>query len=237
MNKDIYGRGLLSYWQGDQNAVFVVESDIAETEEWPIEVFFRDYKNMPKAEQKALSMVDGSILDVGAGAGSHALYLQEKGKNVTTMDISTGAVEVMKQRRIKHIIQEDFFRYKGDKFDTLLFLMNGIGIAGQLDKLPLFFEKCKQLLNPGGKIILDSSDIIYLFVDEEDGSVMLNLNDAYYGEVEYRYLFKEEAGEAFNWLFVDFETLCEYAEASGFSCKKIYEDSHYLYLAELILKP
>ncbi|NDV46609.1 class I SAM-dependent methyltransferase [Paludibacter sp. 221] len=233
---DTYGEGLLAYWEGKKNAVFTVESDIAETEKWPVSTFFRSYRNMPEIEQKALSHVQGTVLDIGAGAGSHALWLQQQGSDVTAIDISTGAVEVMQQRGIKKVLRQDFFTFRGEKFDTLLMLMNGIGITGQIKNLPHFFEQAKQLLNPEGKIILDSSDLIYLF-EEEDGSVLLDLNGEYYGELEYTFNFGKSKGEPFKWLFVDFDTLCEYAEKSGFACQKLFEDDHYLYLAELTLKP
>ena len=233
---DAYGKGLLAYWNGKKDAFFTVESDIAETEEWQVGLFFRMYEDMPELEKTALRNVEGSILDAGAGAGSHALYLQDKGADVTAIDISAGAVEVMRNRGLKKVIQADFFRFNGGKFDTLLLLMNGIGIAGNINKLPLFFARAKELLNPGGKILLDSSDILYLFEDEEDGSVMIDLNDRYYGELEYTFAFGNEKDDPFEWLFIDFDTLSAYADKCGFTCRKIYEDEHYQYLAELKLK-
>ncbi len=160
-------------------------------------------------------------------------------KNKTTLsptiDISSGAVEVMKARGVKRALKKDFFSYTGEKFDTLLLLMNGIGITGKLERLPAFLEQAKQLLNPHGKILLDSSDIIYLFTDEED-CVIDEFDTAYYGEISYCFHFEKEQGHFFNWLFIDFDTLKDYAEISGFSCKKIEEDDHFLYLAELTLK-
>lgn len=236
MNKDAYGKGLLSYHKGKKDARFTVESDIAETEEWEIEVFFRDYEDMPEIEKIALSMAEGYILDIGAGAGSHALHLQQQGKTVTAIDISAGAIEVMQSRGIKNVLQQDFFTYQGEKFDTLLMLMNGIGICGTVENLPRFLQQAKQLLNHGGKILLDSSDLIYLYIDEEDGSIMLDLNASYYGEITYTFEFNKEKDEPFQWLFIDYDTLEEYAGKAGFNCKKIYEDDHYLYLAELTLK-
>lgn len=234
MNNDPFGKGLLSYLNGNKHAVFTVESNIAETEDWPVSIFFRNYKDMPQIEKIALSHVQGRILDVGAGAGSHALWLQQKGENVTAMDISKNAVTVMEQRGIQKIVKQDFFHYKEQTFDTLLMLMNGIGITGTLNNLPIFFEQAKKLLNPNGKILLDSSDLIYLY-EEEDGSSLINLNASYYGELQYTFCFENEKGMPFNWLFIDFDTLASFAEMAGFSCKKLYEDDHYLYLAELKL--
>lgn len=229
---DIYGKSLLAYLSGNKKAFLTVESNIAETEEWPIELFFREYEQMPESEKIALNRTSGKILDAGAGAGSHALYLQEKKKDIWAIDISKGAVEVMKKRGIKHAFEQDFFTYEGERFDTLLLLMNGIGLVGKLENLSLFFEQAKKLLNANGKILLDSSDIIYLF-EEEDGSVWIDLNASYYGEINYQYTFENEKGDLFDWLFIDFETLADCAKLHGFTCEKIYEDEHYLYLAEL----
>ncbi|MDH6533635.1 class I SAM-dependent methyltransferase [Parabacteroides sp. 52] len=230
--KDIYGKGLLAYLNGDKNAVFAVESDMAETEEWPIETFFRTYKQMPQIEKLALNQVQGSVLDIGAGAGSHILWLQERGVDATAIDISPGAVEVMQRRGVKKVYQQDFFNYEGQKFDTLLMLMNGVGITGRLDRLPRFFAQAKQLLSDKGKILLDSSDIRYLF-EEEEGDFIPDPDDPYYGELKYSFHFDGEKGDFFDWLFIDFDTLSFWADTAGFTCKKIDEDKHFLYLAEL----
>lgn len=232
-HKDILGKGLLAFWKGDKDARLVVDSNIVETEEWPVELFFRDYDTMPKVEQMALELAKGAVLDIGAGAGSHALWLQQRGLDATAIDISEGAVEVMQARGVGNVFREDFFRFDNGRYNTLLMLMNGIGIVGTLERLDVFFEHARQLLLPEGKILLDSSDILYLFEDDDDGSVVLDLNASYYGALEYTFSFNGETGAPFEWLFVDFDTLAGYAQRHGFSCKKLYEDEHYLYLAEL----
>lgn len=229
---DVYGNGLLAYLEGKNDASYVVECDMAETEEWPVSTFFRSYDDMPEVERFALSRVVGSVLDVGAGAGSHSLYLQGRLAEVTAIDISPGAVEVMRKRGVRRAFIQDFFQMDGERFDTLLLMMNGIGIVGGLEGLPHFFRCAERLLKPGGKILLDSSDLIYLYEDE-DGETYIDLNGPYYGELEYTMSYGGRRGVPFKWLFVDFETLSDYAEKSGFTCEKVYEDDHYLYLAEL----
>ncbi|MDO5569880.1 MAG: class I SAM-dependent methyltransferase [Bacteroidales bacterium] len=235
IDKDAYGKGLLAWMEGRKNAKFVVASDIAETERWDISTFFRAYKDMPEAEQKALDEVNGRVLDLGAGAGSHALWLQENGFDVTAIDISQGAVQVMEKRGIKNVRNIDFFNLKDEKFDTIISLMNGAGIVQKLDRFPEFFSKAKSLLNENGTILLDSSNIIYLFLDD-DGSALIDLNASYYGEMKYRMDFENFKGVPFDWIFIDFDTLAEKAEQSGFTAEKIYEDEHFLYLAKLTLK-
>ncbi len=110
---------------------------------------------MPHLEKLALSECSGKILDVGAAAGCHSLILQENGLDTSAMEISELCCDVMLKRDIKQIIRNDFFHYSDKKFDTILLLMNGIGIAGNLNRLNEFLIKAGKLLNPGGKIIFD----------------------------------------------------------------------------------
>ncbi|MEG1615586.1 MAG: class I SAM-dependent methyltransferase [Bacteroidales bacterium] len=233
-DKDAYGKGLLAYWNGKKSAKFTVYSDLAEVEKWDISTFFRGFEEMPEAEQLALQRTRGSVLDVGAGAGSQVLWLQEQGHQVTALDISEGAVEVMQARGVKDARLQDFFAMSGEKFDTILLMMNGAGIVQRIDRFPEFFSKAKDLLQEDGRILMDSSNIIYLFM-EEDGSALINLNSGYYGEMEYRMDFENFKGMPFDWIFIDFDTLAELAAQHGFSCEKVYEDEHFLYLAELKL--
>ena len=232
MQEDVYGDGLKAYQKGEKNATFVVESDLAETDEWPVSTFFRAYAEMPEVEQMALQRATGKVLDVGAGAGSHSLWLQMRHLDVTAIDISEGAVDVMRERGVQHPLLADYFCFEEGGYDTMLMLMNGVGIVGRLNRLSSFFLQAKKILKKGGRILLDSSDIRYM-CEEEDGSMMIDLNGDYYGEMEYTFGFKGAKGKTFEWVFVDFDTLADCAKLHGFSCEKIYEDDHFLYLAEL----
>ncbi len=233
---DPLGAACLDYMLGEKSAQITVQSNIVEDDVLPVEYLFRGFKDMPDLEKKALTISTGKILDVGAGAGSHALYLQQNNKEVYANEISPAACDVMRQRGVKNIIQQDFYQLPEDvKYDTILMLMNGIGIAGDTVNLEKFFTKVKQLLNPGGCLIVDSSDIRYLFEDD-DGSLLINLNDDYYGEISYRMVYKDVKGKSFKWLFIDDELLKFYAEQSGLKMEKVAEGMHYDYLAKLSLK-
>ncbi|MCF8364144.1 MAG: class I SAM-dependent methyltransferase [Bacteroidales bacterium] len=229
---DLVGKALLDYLSGAKNAKLDVFSDISEPDEIPVSHFFRSWDEMPEIEQKAIELCRGKVLDVGAAAGCHSLILQERGHETTAIDISAGAVEVMKKREIINARQQDFFTLGSEKFDTIMMLMNGIGICGKLENLDRFFEHAKSLLNPGGQILLDSSDILFMF-EEEDGSVMIDLNSNYYGEVKYRFAYQGLESEPFDWLFLDFDLLNDYAEKNGFRCELIMEGNHFDYLARI----
>ncbi|WP_068472828.1 class I SAM-dependent methyltransferase [Saccharicrinis aurantiacus] len=235
VQKDPLGTACLDYISGTKNAEIIVQSNITEDDILPVEYLFRPFNQMPDIEKKALTISKGKILDVGAGAGSHALYLQQINKDVTANEISENACRVMQQRGIKNIIHNDFFQLPTDtKYDTILMLMNGIGIAGDIDGLKIFFDKCKELLSPIGSVIIDSSDLRYLFEDD-DGSMLINLNDNYYGEVAYKMKYKNTEGESFKWLFIDDESLKFHAKQNGFAIEKIADGPHYDYLAKLTL--
>lgn len=233
---DPVGTAIHEYMQGDKRAKIVVESNLTEDDEIPVAYLFRTLDEMPELEQLALEQCRGRVLDVGAGAGCHSLVLQERGVDVTALDISEGAVEAMKQRGIRQVQQGDVFKLEGQSYDTLLLLMNGIGIAGDLEGLGRFLNHARQLLKPGGQLLLESSDILYMFEDE-DGSVLLDLNAGYYGEVRYNMHYKNQQTGEFNWLFIDPAILQDYAEEHGYTFEQLYEGEHGNYLARLVLQP
>jgi SAM-dependent methyltransferase len=235
MEQDVLGNALLDYVNGKKDAVIQVHSDLTETEELAVAHFFRDFQDMPDLEQKALSLCRGKVADLGAGAGSHALALQQRLADVTAYDISPGACQVMKRRGVKQVVNADIHHLGTGQFDTILMLMNGMGLVGDLPGLAGFLQQIKKNLNPGGKIIADSSDISYMFYDE-DGYLCLNLNDKYHGIVNYQMSYKGQVGAPFNWLFIDYPMLEEYARDNGFECRFIQEDDHFHYLVELQLK-
>lgn len=224
---DPIGVAILDYHKNQQPTDIVVCSEICEDDIIPLEVLFRTYEEMPELEKLALSKAEGKILDVGAGAGFHALHLQKEGKDVQTIDISAGAVEFMKSQGL-NARQIDLFDLKDEKFDTVNMLMNGIGIAGTLANLEKTLTHLKTLLNPGGKIYCDSSDIRYLYEDEE-GALWVDLNTEYYGNFRFQMKFNNEVGPWFDWLYVDFDTLFQAAKKVGLKAVKVYEmDDNYL---------
>lgn len=230
--KDPMGQAIYDYFEKGVAGKLRVFSPDFDEDEIPVETLFRELDEMPEIERKALEMAHGKILDVGAGSGCHSLELQKMGKDVKAIDISELSVEVMKESGVKNAAVEDFFAIKGEKYDTILMLMNGAGIVGTIDRLPEFFEHLKNILEDEGQVLMDSSDIRYIF-EEEDGSFEINLNDGYYGELEYQMQYKRVKGVPFPWLYIDFATLQYYAEEAGFEASMIAEGEHYDYLCQL----
>ena len=190
---------------------------------------------MPEIERKALDIATGRTLDVGAGSGCHSLVLQEKGIDVTAIDISPLAVETMKDRGVQKVIEQDFFTLEGQQYDTILMLMNGIGIVGTLERLPEFFRHLDKILAPGGQVLCDSSDISYVFEDET-GMIEIPNEMVYYGEHSFQMQYKDTIGEPFDWLYIDADTLREQAAKSGYAVEVVAKGEHYDYLARITKK-
>jgi len=223
--EDIYGLALKEFYEHQKPFYLKLHNNYGKPEKMPIEVFFREDQDLSELEQLAIDQCSGSVLDVGAGTGVHALILQDIGLDVTAIDISGAAVEVMEMSGVNKPLQQDVREIPDQKFDTVLLLMNGLGIVGKLVELPEYLLAFKNLLTPNGKIILDSSDISYL-----NDKVA---PDEYVGEIEHQYEYKGEKGEPFNWLYVDKKTLKAQAKSVGLSCEVIFEDDNDQYLAIL----
>ena len=229
---DPMGSAIYDWHKNGKADVLRVISSQFEDDEIPVHDLFREYEDMPELEQEALRLAQGSILDVGAGSGCHSVALQKMGKPVKAIDISPLSVEVMRERGVDAHCLNLYDEAFTERFDTVLMLMNGTGIIGTLENMPAFFARIRQLLNPCGSLLIDSSDLRYLF-EEEDGSLMIDLADDYYGLIDYQMVYKDVEGEPFDWLYVDFETLAFYAEECGFEAELLYEGDHYDYLARL----
>ena len=231
---DPMGAAIYDYFRNGSAGTLVVHSSMFEDDEIPVEGLFRNYEDMPELEKMALRMCRGRVMDVGAGAGCHSLALQAMGRETVAVDISQLSVEVMKARGVdarRINFYDDSFT---EKFDTILMLMNGTGIIGRLENIDSFFARLRQLLNPDGVVLIDSSDLSYLY-EEEDGSLMIDLADDYYGLVDYQMEYMGVVGESFDWLYLDFETLSYYAAENGFRTELVAEGEHYDYLAALYL--
>ena len=225
------GRAIAEYWETKRADRLRVFSPMFEEDEIPLTTLFRSYEDMPEIERKAIDMAKGRILDVGAGAGCHSLVLQERGMDVTAIDISPLSVETMKEREVKKVIEQDFFTLEG-QYDTILMLMNGIGIVGTLERMPEFFRQLDKILAPEGQLLCDSSDISYVFEDEE-GLIDIPNEMDYYGEHSFRMQYKDTIGEPFDWLYIDEDTLKEKARRYGYTAEVMAEGEHYDYLARI----
>ena len=233
--KDLMGRAIWDYYYQENSEDLQTETSISELDDLPVSYLFRDYQEMNALEKKALDLSFGKVLDVGSGAGSHSLYLQNERKlEVTALDISPKSIEICKARGVKNAICEDLLQFSEKDFDTILLLMNGTGIFQSLEHIDQYLQKLKSLVAEKGQILIDSTDILYMYDQDEDGGVLVPAT-GYYGELDYYLHYKGESELPMKWLYLDFDTLENAAIANGFKIQKIeqLEDS---YLAQLTLK-
>lgn len=233
--KDLMGRAIWDYYYQENPEDLQTETSISELDDLPVSYLFRDYQEMNALEKKALDLSFGKVLDVGSGAGSHSLYLQNERKlEVTALDISPKSIEICKARGVKNAICEDLLQFSEKNFDTVLLLMNGTGIFQSLEHIDQYLQKLKSLVAENGQILLDSTDILYMYDQDEDGGVLVSAT-GYYGELDFYLHYKGESELPMKWLYLDFDTFENAAIANGFKIQKIkqLEDS---YLAQLTLK-
>ena len=226
---DVAGHAWLDFWLNKQASPLLLHTSYGTTEEMPVDYFFRDASTFPAVERYALSVCRGRVLDVGAGTGVHALYLQQRGFMVTALELSAVGVRIQQERGIRQTLQMDYRTYVGQDYDTVLLLMNGIGVVGTLDGLRTFLQQAKQWLHPAGQLLFDSSDIAYLYDDTRPPA------NRYYGEVLYQYEYQGQLGEWFPWLYADAKTLQSVARETGWHPQIIFQDDNDQYLVRMII--
>lgn len=230
------GAAISDYFKNGTAGRLRVFSSMFDEDEIPVAHLFREEDEMNEIEITALNTSKGRVLDVGAGTGCHSLALQDRGLDVTAIDVSLLSVEVMQKSGVIDARLLNFYNDTLDtKFDTILLLMNGSGIIGKIDNMSRFFRRIDQILADAGQVLMDSSDLIYLFEDEE-GFADINLAGEYYGEVDFCMQYKNIKGDYFDWLYIDFETLSYHADNNGFKAELIKQGEHYDYLARITRK-
>ncbi|MBD1392295.1 class I SAM-dependent methyltransferase [Mucilaginibacter glaciei] len=224
--EDVFGQALHDHYEGIQKQKLWIYNRYGPKEEMPLDVYFRNEEEMPDMELLALKNCYGKVLDIGAGAGSHTLILQRLGLEVTAMDISGLAIQIMKARGVINPIEADIFQFNTGKYDTLLLMMNGIGLAGTIQQFRLFLKHADKLLSKGGQLLFDSSNVAYLYDDVPYG-------DTYYGEIDYQYAYKGYKTDWFKWLYIDMELLSSVAADEGWTVEILFEDDMDQYLCKL----
>jgi SAM-dependent methyltransferase len=231
---DPYGQALRDFQNGDASATITVHRDDGADNPLPAAVFFRKPAEFSEIERMAAALCQGEVLDIGAGTGIHSLALQARGLHVTAIDISPQAVEIMTERGVANARLMDVFRLSGKRFDTLLMMMHGIGMAETLAGLDRFLHHTLPLAKSNGRLLLDSLD-----VRKTDDPRHLAYHAAnrragrYFGEIRMQFEYKGQRGPLFGWLHVDAKTLAEHAAQAGWECQVARMQTDGNYLAQL----
>lgn len=231
MSKDVLGKAIWEYYSTNEEHTLWVHDSIGPKVAMDVGVYFRLPDEMSELELTALDLCYGKVLDVGAGAGCMSIELEMRGLEVLAIDISPLNVRTMSVRGADNAKVADIFDNNLDeKFDTIILLMNGIGLCGTIDKIPLLLNRLSVLLNDGGQILFDSSDVAFLF-NEEDGVAMPT--NHYYGEITCAYEYRNEMSDKFKWLYIDRDSIESIANENGWLFEYLFEDESGQYLARL----
>ena len=204
-----------------------VRNDFGQTEEIHASFFFRTEEAFEEWESIALGRCGPRVLDIGAGVGAHALVLQARGHEVTALDLIPQAVRIMRERGVEDAREATLFDVASvDVYDTVILLLNGSMIAETLRGLDRLLGAAATVLEPGGALILDSTDLRDDLDAEGAGAV-----DCYIGELHYQLSVGDHVGEVFPQLFVDPDTLDTRARLAGWNMEVIWRGSGGRYLA------
>ena len=227
-NPDVLGECIKKAYETNEDVWMDLELNGYTDDPMNAHYFLRSFDDMPILERRALELVKGRILDVGAAAGSHSLYLQEKGFDVTSLEHSAACCEVMRNRGLKNVVCEDIFAFDHDKkYDTILLLMNGWGMGATLSGMHELVPKLKALLNSGGQILGDTSDIQYWSNEKKDEKS--SLSNSYHGEVVFKVTHGSK-NQSFRWIYPEPSLLHSLFQKSDMVASIEAEGPHWDYL-------
>ncbi len=214
-----------AYRAGRSDAVVIMRTDVAEEERVPVHVFFRKVSEMGVVEQAALAGARGRVLDLGAGAGAHALPLVRSGLEVVAAEILSTARTALREGGVADVRSGGIETLEpGERFDTVLVLMNGLGLPGSLAGLDGFLSGLRTHLARGGQVLADSTDPTE-WVGPGDSR--------YAGDVHMQLEFDGVAGPPFPFLFVDPVRLAAAARRVRMTAEIIASEPDGRYLARI----
>ena len=229
MTNDILGRAIFAYKNDPRCPPIAVFVDGRRDADLLPESFFRSFRQMPLIERRALKLCHGKILDIGSGAGAHALYLQNKNLDVTAVEISRLACKVLKKRGVLKVLCRDIFKIKKLRFDSIILLMNGLGIQGNVQGTLQLLRHLRNLLAPDGQILADSADIDHLFYPRGRRSP----RSADFREVVFKLKFRSQASSPFQWIYFRYSFFKKLSKRAGLQCELVQSTKRSGYLVRL----
>jgi SAM-dependent methyltransferase len=230
---DPLGRALHAFLAGSRDEVLKVSVVGGEEEALPAATFFRESSAFEPWEQVALARSHGRVLDLGAGAGCHALALQARGVTVTAVDVSEGAVQVMTRRGVLDARHGTAADVHDGPYDTVLLLMHGAGLGGDLAGLSALLRECLRLLASGGVILVDSADPRGCVEPGEDDPDLDALPLELRGDVGVAAMsltWNGITGDPFPWTYLSARALTELARSADLACEVLWtgDEGHYV---------
>ncbi len=201
---DAFGKWLLHQQKGGTTVSFIERDDGYIESEWG--TYFQGHKAWPSFEKKAMDTARGRVLDVGCGAGRHALYLQRKKFDVTGLDSSPLALKVCRLRGLKKTKNMDFAgigRFPAGAFDTVVMMGNNFGLMADPENAKKRLTDLHRITSPGGRVIAQTLDPYTTDNPDHLRYQQSNrLRGRMAGQVRLRVRFEDLATPWFEYLFV-----------------------------------
>jgi SAM-dependent methyltransferase len=160
---DAYGKVIRDYHEHGEGFEIVERDDGFVAPSGGPEMYFSEYEEWGEHLQRGLEHLQGTALDVGCGAGRHALYAQQQGHDVTGIDVSPGAVAVSRDRGVEDVRECDVgdvaAEFETGTFETVLMLGNNFGLVGTADTAPDVLDALATVTTAEARIVAESRDI------------------------------------------------------------------------------
>lgn len=232
---DAFGEIYMAYYKGEPSNHFTERDDGYKRESENAHYYFRTYDEWEPYEQEAIQEAKGRVLDVGLGAGRHALYLQEEGLEVVGIDTSPLAIEVSRLRGVEDCRLMSLFNldFPDNSFDTVLMLGQNLGL-GDTEGVRSYLTRLYDITTPNGIIIGDARDPSITDKPEHFAYQERNIERGIpVGLVKVRVGFRDKVGDWFYLFLMDQEVLEDVIRPTGWKLDRVYLSTHGMYIAIL----
>jgi len=235
---DAFGKHILAQYKALTNGE-PVTAEIVERDDNYIDfgsisrMYFSEYDEWGKTEQKTIDVAKGRVLDIGCGAGRHSIYLQEKGLDITGIDNSPGAIEVCNLRGLKKAVNYsigEIEKFEPDSFETILMLGNNFGLFGGPNRAKELLKKMHRITTSEAQIIVGT---LNPYMTDDEAHLKYQKRNAKLGrmtgQIRLRVRYGIHLGEWFDYLFVSPEEMEAILEDTDWRLKKFFgkEDVRY----------
>ena len=237
-NQDAYGHLIADYYDGKTDALEIVEREDGFITASPVhpQIYFAEYPDWPAHQQCALASATGRVLDIGSGAGRHALYLQARGHEVLGIDNSPLAIQLCRRRGLQQAEVLPITRVSAalGLFDTVLLMGSNFGLCGTFKRARWLLKRFGSLTPATGTIIAETRDpyatadadhLAYHQWNRERGRMG--------GQIRIRVRYRQYATPWFDYLFVSKSEMAEILHGTGWTVERYLDGDSPVYIVIL----